>query len=206
VGLELIEAPDADDPVATWEEASVQVRSEDPGDKALLEELVAAATGMAQGYTRRAFVAQKWRLTQSAFVLPPAVCDPLRPSRAAITLPIPPLVSVESVKYIDVDGVLQTLDPAKYTMRKNVTPGEIVRAYAAEWPSTRAVDDAVQVEFTCGYGEAVAVPAAIKRAVLLIVGTLYRNRENVVTGTIATEIPQSAQWLLSRYRVARLGA
>ena len=73
-------------------------------------------------------------------------------------------------------------------------------------PAARSVADAVAVEFRCGYGNPDAVPDSVKRAVLLIVGTLYANRETVVTGTIATELPQSAEWLLGPFRVVRFAA
>ena len=41
----------------------------------------------------------------------------------------------------------------------------------------------------------------IKAACLLILGHLYTNREDVVTGTIATELPQGSKALLSPHRI-----
>lgn len=43
--------------------------------------------------------------------------------------------------------------------------------------------------------------AAFKSACLLILGHLYANREDVVTGTIATDLPMGSQSLLTPYRV-----
>jgi hypothetical protein len=37
--------------------------------------------------------------------------------------------------------------------------------------------------------------------VLLQIGNLYQNRQSVVTGTIATELPMNAKFLLDQYRV-----
>ncbi len=45
------------------------------------------------------------------------------------------------------------------------------------------------------------VNAAIHDAVLLIAGHLYRNREAVITGTIATEIPEGPRTMLWPHRV-----
>lgn len=45
------------------------------------------------------------------------------------------------------------------------------------------------------------LPPAITAAILLMAGHLYANREGVVTGTIATALPLSVQFLLSPYRV-----
>lgn len=41
----------------------------------------------------------------------------------------------------------------------------------------------------------------IKSACLLILGHLYANREDVVTGTISTEIPRGSEALLTPHRI-----
>lgn len=189
MGLALLAAPA--DPVVSLEEAQLQVRADSAIETGLLASLVEAATAQAEAFCRRRFVTQRWRATLDAF-----------PSRA-IVVPFPPLVSVESVTYVDGDGALQTLASTEYVVRSAETPGEIVPVRGKSWPAAAVEPDAVRVEFTCGYGAPDAVPAPIKRAVLLVVGTLYANRETVVTGTIATALPQSADWLLGPYRVLR---
>jgi uncharacterized phiE125 gp8 family phage protein len=189
MGLTLLEAPAA--PLVALEDAQVHLRAENPEENSLIESLVAAATTQAEAFCRRRFVTQKWRLTLDAF-----------PS-GGIILPYPPLASVESVRYLDQEGVLQTVPGADYAVRTSEIPGEVVPAYGKDWPSARAVEDAVRVEFTCGYGAPENVPEGIRAAVLLLVGTFYANRESVVTGTIATPLPQSAEWLLGPHRVLR---
>lgn len=47
----------------------------------------------------------------------------------------------------------------------------------------------------------IVVTAAIKAAVLLTTGHLYRNREEVITGTIVSEMKEGARALLWPYRV-----
>ena len=91
---------------------------------------------------------------------------------------------------------------ADYVVRTAETPGEVVPAYGTFWPSARSTKDAVRVDFTCGYGAAEDVPQGIKRAVLLLVGSWYGNRETVAPVTMS-EIPQSATWMLSPFRVWR---
>lgn len=44
------------------------------------------------------------------------------------------------------------------------------------------------------------MPASVKAAILLTLGHLYGNREDVVIGTIATDMPNGAQALLWPYR------
>lgn len=192
MGLALLEAPAAF-PVAVGD-VQTQVRSTDPTEVPYLEALIAAATGQAEEWCRRRFISQKWRQTFDAF-----------PARELVVAH-PALISVQSVKYVNSDGVLTTIDAADYVVRTAELPGEIVPAYGKCWPSPRCEEDAVRVEFTCGYGAADDVPAAIKHAILLLCGTLYTHRESVVVGTIATPLPQSAEWLLGPHRVARQAA
>lgn len=47
----------------------------------------------------------------------------------------------------------------------------------------------------------IVVNAAIQAAILLILGHLYANREEVITGTIATEIPKGSRSLLWPHRI-----
>jgi hypothetical protein len=47
-----------------------------------------------------------------------------------IEIPVPPLASIVSVKYVDVDGVLQTLDSSKYVVTQGKEPGQIYPAQA----------------------------------------------------------------------------
>jgi hypothetical protein len=44
------------------------------------------------------------------------------------------------------------------------------------------------------------INSAIQSAMLLILGHLWENREDVITGTIATELPNGARCLLDAYR------
>jgi uncharacterized phiE125 gp8 family phage protein len=191
MGLVLLEGPAAT--VVSLEEAQVHLRSEIAEESALVTSLVAAATAQAEAYCRRRFVTQRWRATFDSF---PA---------GALVLPHPPLASVELVTYVDPDAVLQTLDPADYVVRSAETPGEVIPARGKAWPVAAEEPDAVAVEFTCGYGEPDAVPEPIRRAVLLLVGTLYANRETVAP-TAMQEIPHTASWLLGPYRVVRFAA
>ena len=49
--------------------------------------------------------------------------------------------------------------------------------------------------------DGMVVNEAIKAAVLLMVGHLYANREDVATGISVTKLPNGAEWLLQPYRV-----
>lgn len=169
--------------------AKLHLREDGTSQDALISALVVAAREHAEAFTRRALVRQTWKLTLDAF-----------PASGIIELPLPPLVSVSGITYVDALGATQTLAPATYVVDIDTTPGRIRLAYDASWPTTRDVAQAVAVTFVCGYA-AVDAPAAIQAAIKLLLGSLYEHRETFVTGTIATELPFAAEALLWPYRV-----
>lgn len=105
----------------------------------------------AEHQTGRAFVTQTWELTLDAFP-------------DAIKLPHPPIASVTWVKFYDLDGVQQTLDPQDYQVDTKSEPGWIVPAPGRTWPATAARIGAVEVVYVCGYGDDyTSVPPAIQQ-------------------------------------------
>jgi hypothetical protein len=183
--------PPAAVPVSV-DEARAHVSAYGTGNDAILSAMIDAAVSHLDGRAGilgRALIQQTWELSLDEFpryLVPGADFRPLNRTLltefSAIRLPLAPLVSVSSVKYIDVNGTQQTLDPATYTVDATSEPGVIVPAYGAMWPATRAVRNAVTIQFVCGYGTAATdVPAALRAAILLMVGDLFENRE-AVTG------------------------
>lgn len=177
MGLVLV-TPPSTEPLEV-EEALDHLRLElDAEDRDEVTRLAVAARQQVEEYTRRALVTQTWQLTLDAF----PDCGPVR-------LPMPPLVSVTFIKYLDLAGVLQTLAPADYVVDVTSIRGRIVPAYGKTWPDTRCTLNAVQIEFVAGYGDATKVPEGLKSGIKLRLGDLYENRETIVTGTIVAESP-----------------
>jgi uncharacterized phiE125 gp8 family phage protein len=116
-------------------------------------------------------------------------------------LPRPPLRSVTEIKYVDADGVTQTLSSTGYQVHTGYEgQGWVEPAYADTWPSVRDVPDAVQVTFEAGWSSTSATcPEGIKQAILLVLGHFWQNRESVVTGTIVTSVADAARSLLRQY-------
>jgi len=115
---------------------------------------VRAFTREAEHDTGRAFVFQTWRLTLDRF-------------SAALKSPRAPLASVAHVKFYDVDGVQQTLDPRDYLIDAESEPGYLVPAPGRAWPATANRISAVEIEFVCGYGpDDALVPDEAKEYIL----------------------------------------
>lgn len=160
-----------------------------------IRELVEAAVVRAETYLGRALITQTLLLTLDEF-----------PS-GHIVLPRPRLQAVAEIRYLDGEGVQQTLDEALYRVSSSREPAIITPAYGESWPSTRPVIEAIEIEYTAGYGDTgSAVPANIRHAITMMVGEWMEFREGMVVGTIAEEIPNSVRFLLNGERVGGLFA
>ena len=73
------------------------------------------------------------------------------------------------------------------------------------WPSvTLAAANGVRVRYVAGYGAAGSnVPQAIRQAILLVIGSLYENREDVLVaqGVSIGVLPFGVVALLAPYRI-----
>lgn len=183
--LELITAPTTD-PV-TLAEVKTRLRLDDSSDDAGVARLIAAATRHAELVCRRAFVTQSWALTLDAFPC------------GSISLPLPPLKTVDEISYVDANGATQVLATTEYLVDNAGMIGLVHRAYQKQWPTTRAQPMAVRVEFTAGYGVAADVPSDLVSALMLMVAHWDQNREPVVIGTITSPLPLSVDALLAPY-------
>ncbi len=186
MGLQLLAAP-AEQPVSVEvAKAHLRIAPADAGQDEEVARIVRAATTRAERITQRAFLTQRWRLYLDCF---PA---------GAILIPRPPLQSVEAVTYTDPLGVEQVLDESSYLVNPFEILGQVTPSQGRKWPATARQAMAVKVDFTAGYD---AVPEDIVAAILLLVGHFDQNREEVVTGTIATRLPAGVDALLSPYEV-----
>jgi uncharacterized phiE125 gp8 family phage protein len=185
MGLSLITAPAAE-PI-TLAEAKAHCRVDFNDDDALIFGLIITMRQRAEAITRRALIAQQWRYTTDAFPTGALITRQWRFATntapyGQLALPKPPLISVDSVKYLDAAGVLQTLAPSAYDVHAEELMGSIVPVYGTTWPDTRSHLGAVQVDFTAGYASAAAVPQSIKTWMLCYIAAAYENRASTITG------------------------
>jgi uncharacterized phiE125 gp8 family phage protein len=121
------------------------------------EEILTAAeayTEAAEHATGRAFVMQTWRSGFRAFA-------------GEMVLPKPPLTSIAHVSYYDEAGIQRTLDPRDYFVDLDAEPAVLTPSPGRTWPATFDRANAVEVQYTCGYGPSEAsVPKPVKQYVL----------------------------------------
>ena len=161
-------------------------------DAMLIEAYLQAAREAVENHTGRALMPQTWEMRLPEFPI------------GAITLPVPPVLSVVSLRYTSPAGADTLLDPAAYQVEASsgptAQPALLWPAVGTTWPGTRLDDRAaVRVRFQAGYANAGAVPAALRAAILLVLGELYENREASAAKPLS-EVP-AVRRLLDPYRV-----
>jgi uncharacterized phiE125 gp8 family phage protein len=237
--------PAAVEPVSLVE-AKAHLRVDFSDDDIYILALIKAARGYCEGFSRRAFFTQSWLLALDHFpgandyqqgywdygVLGDAALGLGMPAAGytmefksevffragAIIIPYPPLQTIDSIKYLDPNGVLQTLDPTLYQVDNISEPARVAPAANQTWPLTQIsvrapILNAVQVAFTCGFGTATndgsvttfptTFPVEIAHAMKLLIGHWYENRLDVLTGARAAsiEVHKSVTQLLWLNRV-----
>lgn len=158
--------------LVTVERAKEHVKAETDEEDALIEGYIRAAMDGLEGYDGslgRCLVEQTWTLYLPAF-----------PTSGCLALPLPPLLDVVSIKYIDAAGAEQVLDPASYGCRPGPKSDVYLRNGFA-FPVTATDPRAVAIEFKAGYGPPDSVPQRYHHAVLVMVAEAYEKRSGVDT-------------------------
>lgn len=190
-------------PVVSTAEAKLHLRIDHDDEDTLIGDLVAAATEVVEVRSRRQLAGTTRRVELDGF--PPLERGDLD---TRIILPRPPLISITHVKYLDAAGVDTTLDAAEYSLVLGYGGSEggrgwVQPAYGKSWPTHRVHPGSVRITYVCGYGgatpEAGDVPQALRRAILLLVGHWYANREAVIVGTNASELPMAVASLIAAH-------
>jgi uncharacterized phiE125 gp8 family phage protein len=188
--------------------AKAALRVDTTADDQRITDLVRAATQMLEGgggqdgILGRALMPQTWRLELPAWPYS-GNYDYAQPQ---LPLPMPPLIAVTSVTYLDTTAVEQTLDPSIYEIADSGAGRAIfMLAYSKTFPTAfTGRPDAVRIVFDCGYRTLTsptdnAVPEPIRQAILMLVQSLYDRPGQ-------EDIPTVVHSLIAPFRVAQLGA
>jgi uncharacterized phiE125 gp8 family phage protein len=168
-----------------------------------LDSAIAAARRWIENRTGRVLIEQTWEYRLEDF-------------EAELAIPMLPIMSITSVKYIDEDGDEQTVDGADYFFVDGGTSTQSILMPVDDWPTdVYERPDAVRVRFVAGYepvdespvDPASNVPEDLKAAIFMYVGHLYENREAVLLSPVRQELqvlPLGLEELIAPYIVPRL--
>ncbi len=182
----------------TLAEAKAHLRVDTSDDDNYIGTLITAAREWCEQYLDRTLVHTQWVMRFDKF--PDSGIEP-------VELPRPPMVmsgtaTAVTVTFTQEAGPTSTYSTAEYRVDRNATPGAILPIYGSTWTPHRQDDNAISVTWWAGYGASgSSVPAAIRHAILMLVGHWYESRQAVIaTGAVPQEVPYGVQSLLDSQR------
>lgn len=179
-------------PVATepvlLADARLHIKADsDTTEDTLITAWITTAREIAEHYTGRALAAQTLEMALDVF--PQYEND-------VISLDMPPVATISSVKYTDTAGIEQTITGSAYALSLYGDSRRLAPTYSNYWPDTQAIPDAVRIRYVTGYTTA---PKAVRSAILLMVAWFNENRGDAMSPDDIQ--PPAAKALLNTVKV-----
>lgn len=178
----------------TLDQMKAYLRVDDDADDEFISALISASRERLEDLTGRCLMQQQWQFGLDSFPR----------YKGQLTLPRAPLISVDSITYLDMDGQRVILDASLYSVDGLSEPSRIRPARNTAWPQHVTDTNSVLITFTAGYA---VVPQTLQQAMRLIAASYYDNRAEVVQGASFASLPTplSAQSLMSTYELFPVG-
>lgn len=200
------------------DEAKAFLRVEIEDDDDLIESLITTARKHVEDYCGRSLINTEWDMWMDRFPgnsMNTPWWDGVREGPVSlITAPSarkfpilkgPIQAGTVTIKTYDLEDT-ETLVPASdYIVNDSLEIPEISLRSGAVWPVNLREAKAIRISMTCGYGgSGTQVPRPILTAMKQLITHWYENRESVIQGTSASEIPLSTKVLLDSYQLVRV--
>jgi uncharacterized phiE125 gp8 family phage protein len=148
----------------TLTDAKAHLRLDTPDEDAVVASLISAARQLVEQATRRALIAQTWRIRLDAW-----------PQGRAVALPLAPVLAIVAVRVTPASGPPEILAPALYRLDAARDPSRLVLEDAAPDPGTRS--GGVEIDASFGFGAAPDdVPAPLRLAIQRLVARWFERR------------------------------
>jgi uncharacterized phiE125 gp8 family phage protein len=164
---------------------------------AIFNALIPTASEAAQVFTRRGIAHGQYEIRIDAF---PA-------NGEAIEIPLPPVHSINSVTYIDTNGVEQTLVEG-VDFRAAIYGEPCTIEPVSTWPTARAQAHAITITLTTGYDGETArttLPEPMRLGMLQLIKFWYDNRDaalvNEGRAVDVKELPFATTALWAAYKI-----
>lgn len=198
--------PPAQEPISLTE-AKLHCHIDGNEEDSLLQMLIVMAREYVENETNRALITQTHALYLKSFPVACLLMDPY--SASEIELPMSPLQSVTSVKYTPQSGADVTMVAGTdYQVDTKSERGLIAMMPQKNWPQVRAgIFNPIEIIYVCGYADTgTGLPQTLCQAILMILATLYKHKEQIVSGMDVRELPLPFQlsYMLAKYASRRL--
>lgn len=184
MGYQLLTAPTVDPLSIT--EVKLHLRVDFADDDVLIGLLITAVRQYCEHLTARSLCTQKWALVMDCFPGSLGYASnwgqPNSLPGNAVLLEKGPVQSIDSITYIDMASATQTMASSDYVADMSGQLTRITPRFGKIWPIALPQIASATINFTAGYGVAAAVPEGLKSWMKLRIGTLYENREEVISG------------------------
>ena len=118
--------------------AKLHLKVENTTDDELIKSMIAAACDWCKLYEGQTYMMTSYKKHLDDF-------------KSVTYLKFPPVISIDSITYIDTAGATQTLASSVYTLDSDSMPARLYLAYGQSWPSIRDVPKAITITYTAGY-------------------------------------------------------
>ena len=174
-------------------EAKAHLRIDGEDDDAYLTAAIVSARVHVEALTRRMLIEQSWRVYFDTW-----------PRKRIVTIPVAPLIGVETVTVYDADGEPVVVDPDDYVADAIACPGRLILLSPVPATVGRAVNG-IEIDVTAGYGaSSVDVPSPLRQAIMMLVAHWYEHR-GAVGHDLAGEVPPHGfHALIAPYRILTL--
>jgi uncharacterized phiE125 gp8 family phage protein len=161
-------------------------------DDDLIASLIVAARGHVETATRRALIAQAWRIVRDAW-----------PADGRLCVTPAPLLSVVAAWVRDESGITHALGTDVFAYVAGAVPA--VLSFAPWSLPSPGVANGIEIDVSVGHGATAAdVPAPLVQAVRLLVAHWYEHRGIVENGQAGAPLPLTIRALLAPFRVVAL--
>ncbi len=188
--------------------AKQHIRALGTADDTLIQVYIDAAASYFEEQTGRQLltaVREAW-LDAFPFVGTSGAC-------ARIELPHPPLQSGDGVHYVDSNGVSQSFvggSPSAALWRASLAAGPyaprgfVEPLYGQSWPIARAQTGAVQIRYTCGYGDTAADMPPLVRGILCYLVAHFDKYRAHTQDQAVSEIPYGVKMMIDGFKYSAL--
>jgi uncharacterized phiE125 gp8 family phage protein len=175
----------------TLAEAKAWLRVEHDDDDDAIGALIAGARLHVEARTRRALIAQSWRLVRDRW-----------PANGRIALRPAPVTALDAVRVYDGEDVAHTLDLQGFVL--DVAGSALAfPPFAPAAPGRSAAG--IEIDLTAGYGDvADDVPQPLRQAILMLVAHWYENRGVTAASGAVALLPANVATLIAPYRMVTL--
>lgn len=171
-------------PLVTLSDAKAHLRVTSSAEDALITALISAACDFIGEYSGRVLASETWKIMETGFF-------------GLVKLPKSPVIAITEIGYYDTEGAAHVAVLGDFGLVSGDDWSYLAPNSGKSWPiSDTARLDGAWITFTAGY---TVLPAALRQAVLLMVGHYYNNREAI--GVAQVELPLAVESLVHSYRL-----